>query len=325
VVLTANLFRGDAALEACLIKDSAHVLEGARGPHVAKIQRALATLDGALIAPPEVIQSLYGRTTAAAVLAYKQARRIINWSYQQQADNIVGKMTIAALDREMCAAERRPRTRCCTDPALGGGNGKLDLATADGPVRDGGPQLRATLSVLVQLVRVKDQLGPQSFALANELAPRAGQLLQPFGMKLVRLAGRSPSFPFKVKYGETDEFVGLRKAAEKEMPGFQAAIRVLICPFRGDGGSGDDTSTNAASFDEKGFDRFIVLNANTIRADRGTLLHEMIHCSDRSLMSDSAHDPLDSDSIFSWNANRTRLRPEHAQFLHDAFFSFRGA
>jgi hypothetical protein len=32
---------------------------------------------------------------------YKTKRRIINYGYQQQADNIVGKMTIARLDREM--------------------------------------------------------------------------------------------------------------------------------------------------------------------------------------------------------------------------------
>jgi hypothetical protein len=43
---------------------------------------------------------------AAAVLAYKKKRNIINWSYQQQADNIVGKMTIAALDAEMWVKEK---------------------------------------------------------------------------------------------------------------------------------------------------------------------------------------------------------------------------
>ena len=43
---------------------------------------------------------------AAAVLAYKKKRNIINWSYQQQADNIVGKMTIAALDAEIWGKEK---------------------------------------------------------------------------------------------------------------------------------------------------------------------------------------------------------------------------
>src|SRR5262249_19230520 len=136
--------------------------------------------------------------------------------------------------------------------------------------------------------------------------------------------GLSLSFPFKVKYGESEEFVGLRKAAEKEMPGFNKALRVLICPFRAGDQGGDDVTTNAASFEENGFDRFVVLNANTLRADRGTLLHEMIHCSDKSLMPEWTHDPLTSDSIFSWGPDRTRLRIEHARFLNDAFFSSAG-
>ena len=39
--------------------------------------------------------------TAAAVVAYKRTRKIINYKYQTEADDIVGKMTIAALDREL--------------------------------------------------------------------------------------------------------------------------------------------------------------------------------------------------------------------------------
>jgi hypothetical protein len=39
-------------------------------------------------------------------LSYKKKRNIINRSYQTQADNIVGKMTIASLDNEMMARER---------------------------------------------------------------------------------------------------------------------------------------------------------------------------------------------------------------------------
>jgi hypothetical protein len=42
-------------------------------------------------------------------LAFKKKRNIINPSYQSQADNIVGKMTIAALDREIFDKEK-PRT-----------------------------------------------------------------------------------------------------------------------------------------------------------------------------------------------------------------------
>ncbi len=42
------------------------------------------------------------------MLAYKEKRHIINHSYQTQADNIVGKMTMAALDREMLGKEVVP-------------------------------------------------------------------------------------------------------------------------------------------------------------------------------------------------------------------------
>jgi len=57
-----------------------------------------------------VTSSRYDPSTANAVLLYKKERNIINRSYQTQADNIVGKMTIAALDREMLAKENQ-RTR----------------------------------------------------------------------------------------------------------------------------------------------------------------------------------------------------------------------
>jgi peptidoglycan hydrolase-like protein with peptidoglycan-binding domain len=99
MTLQSQLFRGDPKLEAAAVSDAAHILPGATGPHVGKIQQALIQLDGAAIAQ----DSIYGPTTAAAVLAYKQKRNIVNRSYQTKADNIVGKMTIAALDREMLA------------------------------------------------------------------------------------------------------------------------------------------------------------------------------------------------------------------------------
>jgi hypothetical protein len=97
--LQSKLFKGDQRLEACLIHDSAHVTPGTAGEFVTKIQKALFILDGAVIDPSE--QGIYGPSTADAVLAYKKRRKIINYSYQTQADNIVGKMTIASLDNEL--------------------------------------------------------------------------------------------------------------------------------------------------------------------------------------------------------------------------------
>ena len=104
MALRSKRFQGDQKLEAAAVSDSAHIMRGSAGPHVAKIQQALIELDGATIS----VDSIYGPATAAAVLAYKQKRNIINTAYQTQADNIVGKMTIARLDGEMLATESRP-------------------------------------------------------------------------------------------------------------------------------------------------------------------------------------------------------------------------
>jgi peptidoglycan hydrolase-like protein with peptidoglycan-binding domain len=102
MALQSKAFGGDDKLEAAAASDAGHIVQGARGEHVRKIQRALIALDGARIDPDGV----YGAATAAAVLAYKRERNIISRLYQTQADNIVGKMTMEALDREMLQQER---------------------------------------------------------------------------------------------------------------------------------------------------------------------------------------------------------------------------
>jgi hypothetical protein len=106
--LASELFRGDPKLEAAAVSDPAHIVPGATGPHVRKIQTALFLLDVAAIADDELRRTFYGPSTAGAVLAYKQKRKIVNRSYQTQADDIVGKMTIASLDNEMHKLEVVP-------------------------------------------------------------------------------------------------------------------------------------------------------------------------------------------------------------------------
>jgi len=106
--LQSKLFRGDPKLEAAAVSDPAHITLGASGPHVQKIQTALILLDDAAISTDEVQRTFYGTSTASAVLAYKKKRNIINRSYQSQADNIVGKMTMTSLDAEMLKLEARP-------------------------------------------------------------------------------------------------------------------------------------------------------------------------------------------------------------------------
>lgn len=104
--LQSRFFRGVRELEAAAEKDAAHILQGAIGEHVALIQQALMALDGATIVPTELWGKRYGSSTAHAVLAYKRKRRIINISYQRQADDIVGKMTMASLDAGMLRLEK---------------------------------------------------------------------------------------------------------------------------------------------------------------------------------------------------------------------------
>ena len=106
MALRSRLFQNDARLAAAALSDPAHIVPGASGPHVAKIQRALQLLDAANIASVELAGARYGTTTANAVLSYKQKRDIINRSRQAKADNIVGKMTMARLDEDMASHEQ---------------------------------------------------------------------------------------------------------------------------------------------------------------------------------------------------------------------------
>ena len=80
--LRSQLFADDAKLEACLTNNAAHLVPGAQGEHVGKVQTALFLVDGLSVDPAELNAELYGKSTAAAVLAYKKKRKIINQSYQ---------------------------------------------------------------------------------------------------------------------------------------------------------------------------------------------------------------------------------------------------
>jgi len=106
--LKSQLFAGNARLNACLVKDADHVKPGDVGTHVTDIQLALNIIDGLEILETERKTGTYGPSTAAAVLAYKKKRKIINPAYQTTEDNIVGKMTIASLDQEMVEQQQKP-------------------------------------------------------------------------------------------------------------------------------------------------------------------------------------------------------------------------
>jgi hypothetical protein len=94
----------DVKLEACLVSDPAHIMRGAKGDHVKKIQDALNQLSTAGL----VLDGCYGQKTAAAVKAYKDApsRKILQ-PWQTSADDIVGRRTIKSLDDEMFDLENQ--------------------------------------------------------------------------------------------------------------------------------------------------------------------------------------------------------------------------
>jgi peptidoglycan hydrolase-like protein with peptidoglycan-binding domain len=97
VLLTSELFRGDPRLEAAARDDAAHIFKGCIGAYVTKIQMALNQLTNANLNT----DGIYGPKTAAAVFNFKKNKNIINPKYQSSPDDIVGKMTIAELDREL--------------------------------------------------------------------------------------------------------------------------------------------------------------------------------------------------------------------------------
>lgn len=103
--LKSMLFAGNARLQSCLVQDASHVTPGSSGEHVALIQAALVRFRFLEPADAFAEAGRYGKATAAAVLGYKRVFNIVNHAYQNTADNIVGKMTIASLDTNMLALE----------------------------------------------------------------------------------------------------------------------------------------------------------------------------------------------------------------------------
>jgi len=104
--LQSKEFSGDPRLEACAVSDSSHVMPGATGAFVGKIQQALIRLGAGAISADELSKMRYGPSTASSVRSFKTARRILN--YAGRIDDIVGKKTIAALDQELASLRPLP-------------------------------------------------------------------------------------------------------------------------------------------------------------------------------------------------------------------------
>lgn len=325
MALLSRSFRGVPALEACLTRDAAHITPGTVGPHVPKIQKALLMIDGAVVDAGEVEDMRYGPSTAAAVLAYKKKRNIVNRSYQSQADNIVGKMTIQALDKELSAAEGPIRPCPCGDPVVGGSNGnRLAIVERAQQIADTPVNLNAQLKVTYQVAvggnkAFAGALRATRLRFAVETAGTV--LLAPWGMTLQTSDLGSFVFPHSVDPNAPSEVQKVREFAEKAGVTGPNVLRVIFCRF--DDNAREFGVSGGPAFGGAGFLPFVLLNTLKMRLDGGTMVHEMIHTSDNAFFSNSAHDkeaefPL---SVFCSHEGRTEIRKPHAVALSKAFFA----
>lgn len=318
--LQSTTLRGNAALQACLQRDEAHVAPGAKGAHVGLIQKCLLVLEPSTIAADEIRTRTYGPTTTAAVLTYKRARAIINRSYQTQADNIVGRMTVARLDADISKAERaRTLLVRCSEGGSGGDVRAVAARQNIGTPVGAPPQFRKAL--FVHLQRTEEfTVGAEVFAAA--LLARARALLRPFGFTLIEapgLGGPPVPWPDVVVHTQflADRFA-LRKAAINTTAGDSSVLRVIFCPFDPiDTIKGITDGGNVAEVQER-VPKFVLINTTRRNPDAGTLLHEMIHAAYPGLS--PIHD-TDPHSLYSIETARDRLSKEHVEQLASAFFA----
>ena len=325
MTLSAVFFKGDRGLEDCLVKDSAHILLGSAGDHVSKIQSALTFLDNAKIESAELFSKRYGKSTAAAVLAYKNKRGIINFTYQKQADNIVGKMTIARLDSEMLVQENRlpGRRSCGVGP---GGGSKFPARASSGNIRLGitAPQDKIVPKVLKTFWhRTANASTTGSQTHFDSLTRKAGELLLPFGMLLSHngspLVAEIP-FHSTLVFAHTRAEI-IRKLAESVTPNVDKdALRVIVCRFDDSISSNTNAFTSGKGFDDsQTFNNYILLNDRLFKQDGCTLLHEMIHAA--TSRGELFHDTDNPKSVFANKDGRNVLTPVHALELNEAFFA----
>jgi hypothetical protein len=317
VALRSITLKDDAALQACLVKDAAHVVQGAKGAH-AKLHKALLVLDQAAIDAGELRSRSYGPTTAAAVLAYKQKRRIINFAYQKTADNIVGKMTIARLDEELLEAEQSATSNVV---CRGGEGGPPGLSTRSALFeRDvAAPRIRKRFDVVFQRTDLVNTGFEIRLAL---LMARARELMKPHGFDFLNgPPDIGPVVPQTdlLNPGLAVDTFALREASEGVLAGRAETLRVIFCFFRLDGRAFGVTDGGQLGGKGRIWKKFVLINMLGQHNDSGTLLHEMIHAAYPQPKTD--HDG-DLKSVFSEAlAGRDRLPKTHADQLAQAYFA----
>jgi hypothetical protein len=329
--LLAKLFRGDPALEACLLHDAAHVRSGAIGHHVSKIQTALAILDDAHINPAEIGSMRYGPSTAGAVLAYKKKRNIINYSYQAQADNIVGKMTIASLDSEMLIREgRRIPAYGCGDRLSGSGGQAASRIRPPAfvPAR-ASKSVGAAVATGGTFPAKLDTVWQVTTGAAKKRANRhlrylekAIELLKPYQMAIISSVTSPPDTPFPYEMTidprNRSDIWSVRKAAASARSAPAGVLCIIVCEFES-WASDYFGLTDAGTVDGVSFPAFTLLNVNVLRTDRCTVIHEMIHAADlRLTVKDHDADP---DNVFSEGSTRSKLTPSYAEIISKGYFA----
>jgi hypothetical protein len=326
-MLISNMLRKDPRLQRCLVSDQAHVTPGAFGPHVQKIQLALMALDNARIEFSELRSKTYGVSTTAAVLAYKRKRRIINPAYQTQADNIVGKMTIASLDKELVALDRRPvHTAFC-----GHGVSLGPSALKSPPVFEaslvGGPHATRkhyfkNFRLLFQITSLADTIG--GFNMLDALWMRAKVLMAPYRLDFADgrpVKGHVLPYDQNVDVNFTSEQFVMHALSLKADAAPADTLRVIFCPFADTNPYFGITCGGPAADGQEAVPKFVLINAWLHHKDSGTLLHEMIHAAKPEKSDSTEHDEGNPRSVFSTASDgRDQLPDKYAERLSRAYF-----
>lgn len=172
--LTSLLLGTDNRLQSCLLDDNAHVTVGQRGVHVSRIHLALMMLGWRDYTPQEIKDQLYGPATAKEILRIKTEHGIVARNRQNHADNIVGKMTISFLDRNITSLERigniqpylgvhptSPKSSSIRDVTGGIDRGRAVLVSAqnglffDGESEDYGGLSRSAIAIIKRSNKAK--------------------------------------------------------------------------------------------------------------------------------------------------------------------------
>jgi hypothetical protein len=344
MALQSKLFKGETKLEACAVSDPAHLTLGAQGGHVAKVQSVLFALDSLRIDRHELLSQRCGPSTAQAVLAYKTKRQIINHTYQNTPDSIVGKMTIARLDRDILVWEQTHK--CVNDCGRGqtvapSGAGLISrtpvagpsfaLTSAGNPARTRGPsggQPKISKKMLLVYCSItRNAALEDGYPLAASVEFAKDRLFQR-GMSLSLVFGPGARFADTINFPDRiilDEHVALlRKASEDVRPGFPSILRAIVCRRSPNGNPGEtfrDVEVGGSRFPP-----FVLLNSENLTLDHETLLHEMIHAALPATLS-RLHDPEKFSVFFEFgrtqlgDTNRSVLKPERAAALSNGFFA----